>query len=126
MDKNYREDVVNLFLIIADEECGIKPNDYMKGYQSVSEIRYILNRKTIFTAVIESIEEFPHVPDDPAVKAIYEINTQLKEYVSRIDQTVDLSQYACQLVELSKYTWYDFLMNVDTINKSEQDSQAQD
>lgn len=116
MDKNYREDVVNLFLIIANEECGIKPNDYMNGYQSVSEIRCILNsNNNIFTAVIEAIEEFPHVPDDPAVKAFYELNTQLKEYVSRTDKLVDLSQY----------TWYEFLMNLDTTNKNEQNSQVQ-
>lgn len=126
MDKNYREDVVNLFLISANEKCDIKPNDYMKGYQSVYEIRHILNSNNLFTALVSAIEEFPQVPDDPAVKAVYELNTQLKEYVSRIDQTVDLSQYACQLVEISKYTWYEFLMNLDTVNKSEQDSQVQD
>lgn len=111
MTKNYREDVVNLFLISANEKCDIKPNDYMKGYQSVSEIRHILNSNNFFTAVITAIEEFPQVPDDPAVKAVYELNTQLKEYVSRIDQLVDLSQY----------TWYEFLMNLDTKIKTKKD-----
>lgn len=116
MTKNYREDVVNLFLISANEKCDIKPNDYMKGYQSVSEIRHILNSNNLFTALITAIEEFPQVPDDPAVKAVYELNEQLEEYVREADASVELSQY----------TWKEFLMNLVKTSKHdkniEQDS----
>lgn len=104
-----------LLLIVAEETFGIKPDDYMTGYQNVAgdkisaldELKYILNSNNYFTV---AIREYPEGSDEPGIKEFHQLNNNLKEYVRNADKSTDLS----------KYTWNEFLQNIDTINKHKQ------
>ena len=105
-----------LLLIVAEKTFGIKPDDYMTGYQNVNgakisgldELKYILNSNNYFTACIR---EYPESSDEPGVKEFHQLNNNLNEYVRNADKSTDLS----------KYTWNEFLQNLDTISNNEQD-----
>lgn len=107
MDKELREHASTLFLLVAYEKFGVEPDDFMDGYESLAEIKYILNTDNQFTAVVKEAE----IWKEPDAEYFSELNEQLKEYVRKADKFEDLTQY----------TWQEFLMNLGTKIKIDKD-----